>query len=75
MVYRLLFLMVAESRDLLLDPSAEETAKLRYRQFYSMERLVRLAEVRRGSAHDDLWQGVTLITHGLSSQGLPAYWH
>ena len=71
-VYRLLFLMIAESRDLLLDPSAEEMAKLRYQQFYSMDRLVRLAEVRRGSAHDDLWQGVTLITNGLSSQGLPA---
>ena len=35
LVYRLLFLFVAEDRDLLLRPDADATARARYRRFYS----------------------------------------
>ena len=61
-VYRMLFLLVAESRSLLLAPDAPADAKDRYERFYSMRRLCRLASARRGGAHSDLWQalGVTM---------------
>ena len=57
-VYRMLFLCVAESRDLLLDPDAPDAARDTYRRFYSMDRLRRLANKRRGGTHGDLWQGL-----------------
>ena len=61
-VYRMLFLLVAESRDLLLAPDAPADIKDCYERFYSMRRLCRLASARRGGAHSDLWQalGVTM---------------
>ena len=71
-VYRLLFLLVAEARDLLLDPSADEMTRLRYREHYSLGRLVRLAGVRRGSSHDDLWTGLQLVVDALWTDGQPA---
>ena len=72
-VYRLLFLLVAESRDLLLDPQATQASRDRYRRFYSVERLCELATHRRGSAHDDLWVGLQVVVNALSSdEGSPA---
>ncbi len=63
-VYRLLFLFVAEDRDLLLRPSdSDETdaARARYRRHYSTHRLRDLADRIRGSGHGDLWHGLTLV--------------
>lgn len=71
-VYRLLFLLVAESRDLLLDPDGDPTAKERYRRFYSVDRLRRLAMVRRGTSHADLWDGLTVTMRALWRDGAPA---
>ncbi len=77
-VYRLLFLFVAEDRELLIDPNADKEAKKRYKQFYSAVRLRRLAEKRKGSRHPDLWQGLRLIfeklglDEGCPELGLPA---
>ena len=52
LVYRLLFLLVAESRDLLLDPAVErETARVRYRDWYSLDRLRRIARHKRSVGH------------------------
>lgn len=59
LIYRLLFLMVAESRNLLL--STEDPEKVRiYREYYSVERLRALAERRswRREGFQDLWQGL-----------------
>ncbi len=61
LVYRLIFLFVAEERDALLDPDASETAKERYRRYYATRRLRDLADKRRGSPHGDLWRGVALV--------------
>jgi hypothetical protein len=78
LVYRLLFLFVAEDRDLLLDPSAPETAKKRYQRYYATTRLRRLAERRRGGPHGDLYQGLRVVMDGLGNEagcaalGLPA---
>ncbi|MDE0644598.1 MAG: N-6 DNA methylase, partial [bacterium] len=69
LVYRLLFLLVAESRDLLLAPDADPTARLRYQDFYSVQRLRTLADRRLGTAHDDLWQGLKITMNALDAGG------
>lgn len=72
-VYRLLFLLVTESRDLLLDPEAGEAAQDRYRRFYSMERLRTLAGKQRGSPHCDLWEQHRVVARALGDEaGAPA---
>lgn len=72
-MYRLLFLLVTESRDLLLDPKASEAAQARYRAFYSMERLRTLADRQRGSPHSDLWEQHRVVARALGDEdGAPA---
>ena len=68
-VYRLLFLLVAESRDLLLAPGVDGVTRVRYRKHYSLARIARLARVRRGSAHDDLWTGLQVTMRALWRDG------
>lgn len=71
LVYRVIFLSVAEDRDLLLDPAADPTARERYLRFYALARVRRLAETRRGGAHPDIWSGLHVVFGGLgSSSGL-----
>ena len=78
LVYRLLFLFVAEDRGLLFDPTAPAGAKGLYTRFYSTARLRRLAERRRGGRHSDLYQGLRLVMRKLGEDagcpelGLPA---
>ena len=67
LVYRLLFLFVAEDRDLLLDPEAEPVARERYEKYYATDRLRRLAERRRGTRHVDLYRGLWLVMEKLGS--------
>jgi len=59
LIYRLLFLMVAEARDLLLIGDDVEKGRI-YREYYSIERLRRLAErpSYRREGFQDLWQGL-----------------
>lgn len=59
LIYRLLFLMVAESRNLLLSTEDPEKARV-YREYYSIERLRALAERPswRREGYQDLWQGL-----------------
>jgi SOS-response transcriptional repressor LexA len=71
LVYRLLFLFVAEDRGLLLDPAAAAAAKDRYMRFYSTARIRKLAERRRGTAHADLYRALALVMEALDS-GCPA---
>src|SRR5690606_11245541 len=72
-VYRLIFLFVAEDRDLLLDPKASDEARARYRDYYSTARLRELADRRRASRHSDLWHSVRLVFSQLGSDdGCPA---
>ncbi len=66
-VYRLLFLFVAEDRGLLLDPLATAEVKARYAAHYSTARLRRIAERIRGTPHGDLWQAVALVMAKLAS--------
>jgi hypothetical protein len=66
MVYRLLFLFVAEDRDLLLNPAAEIAARECYVNYYSTQRLRRMAETFKGTRHPDLFEGLRLVMRLLS---------
>jgi len=59
LIYRLLFLMVAESRNLLLIENDPEKARI-YQEYYSIQRLRDLAERPswRREGFQDLWQGL-----------------
>jgi hypothetical protein len=65
LVYRLLFLFVAEDRDLLLVPDAPEVAKQRFRAIYATRRLRTIAVKRRGGPHDDGWRGLCVLMRQL----------
>jgi hypothetical protein len=72
LVYRLVFLFVAEGRDLLLDPAAPKTARDTYRKHYSAARLQELAGRLRGNRHPDLFESLKVIMKGLGGPaGLP----
>jgi hypothetical protein len=76
LVYRLLFCFVAEDRDALLSPSAGAQQRERYAQYFSTARLRRLARVRAGGPHGDLWHAQRLVlsalgNHGHNGLGLP----
>ncbi|WP_428938701.1 Eco57I restriction-modification methylase domain-containing protein [Fontivita pretiosa] len=70
-VYRLLFLFVAEDRDLLLLPAGEDPrladARELYIRYYSTQRLRRLAERRRSARHADLYRALRLVFAKLHS--------
>ena len=76
LVYRLIFLFVAEERSALLDPNATKEARARYRRYYATRRLRDLADRRRGGPHGDLWRGLALVMEklddGYPALGLPA---
>jgi N-6 DNA Methylase len=77
-VYRLIFLFVAEDRELLLVAETGSRAAEQYSRFYSIARLRILASSRRGTPHGDLWQSLQIVmrglasTHGIPELGLPA---
>lgn len=72
-IYRLLFLFVAEDRNLLHPPDAAIDAQRRYARFYSLNRIRSLAARRRGGPHPDLWSSLTVVFHGLGQpDGIPA---
>ncbi|MFM7581369.1 MAG: hypothetical protein ACKO9F_01420, partial [Caldilinea sp.] len=76
LVYRLIFLFVAEDRALLLLPTATPAEQQRYSRYYSLRRLRTLAEELRGDSHTDLYRQVrllfTLLRTGYAGLGLPA---
>jgi hypothetical protein len=75
-VYRLLFLFVAEDRDLLYDPTAPVDNRKVYLDYYSTQRLRRIAHDLRGGRHPDLWQSLRLVFEklrtGCTELALPA---
>ncbi|MDF9717347.1 DNA methyltransferase [Nocardioides sp. ChNu-99] len=68
-VYRLLFTFVAEDRGVLLDPSAEPSARERYIEYFSTARLRRVARKRRGGRHGDRWKALALVWRSLGDPG------
>jgi Eco57I restriction-modification methylase len=67
LVYRLLFLFVAEDRGLLLDPAADLSARECYTRFYSTARLRHLSARRHGTKHADLYRGLHIVMERLGS--------
>lgn len=73
LVYRMLFLFVAEDRDHLLDPNADATARDRYTRFYSTRKLRDHAEKRVGGRHPDLYRQLAFVIKMLGDEaGCPA---
>lgn len=70
LVYRMLFVFVAEDRDLLLAPGDAE-GRDRYERFFSTSRLRHVARVRTGGPHADMWQAQRLVLAGLGGDGIP----
>ncbi len=77
LVYRLIFLLTAEERDLLHPAGVADGVKARYAQGYGLRRL-RDRAVKR-SAHDrfgDLWEALKIVLRGVATGeprlGLPA---
>lgn len=77
LVYRLIFLLAIEERDLLHPKGMEREATDRYAEGYSVKRL-RDRSSRRAAydRHGDLWEGLKIVFRGLSTGegalGLPA---
>ncbi len=77
LVYRLIFLLAAEDRNLLHPPDASPAARLLYAQGYSLASL-RDRAIRRTAwdAHHDKWEGLAIVFAALASGeprlGLPA---
>lgn len=71
LIYRLIFLLAAEDRDLLHPPGAEPAAKALYIKGYSVAAL-RESAVRRSAwdHHRDRWEGL-LVTFAALSRGEP----
>ena len=60
-VYRMLFLLVGEDRDLIPGPDETQQVRARYVRNYSMAMLRDLAQRRFGDRHDDLYRGLQLV--------------
>lgn len=72
LIYRLLFLFVAEDRNLLHPPGIGDTEKRRYATFYGVSRIRTLSSRRRGGPHPDLWRSLNVVFDGLGrSDGVP----
>ncbi len=72
LIYRLIFLFVAEDRALLHPEAATEEARARYADFYSMTRMRHLAERLRGGPHPDLWRSFVFVCAKLADdEGCP----
>lgn len=71
LVYRLLFLFVAEDRDALHPPDASDAVKDRYR-YYSTRRLREVADGVRGGRHPDAYEALKTVFRALAREGAPA---
>jgi len=77
MVYRILLLLVAEDKrlgedqNLLHPPDSAPEARRRYTQYYSLGRLRKLASLRRGTAHSDLYESLKVLFEKLRAGYAP----
>jgi hypothetical protein len=71
LIYRLLFLMVIEERDLVFPPGADKTKQTIYTRYYSLQRLRRLSEKRFLADHrkHDLWLALLSIFQLFEADG------
>ncbi|MEU3279786.1 Eco57I restriction-modification methylase domain-containing protein [Streptomyces antibioticus] len=69
LVYRLLFVFVAEDRDALLDPAAGERQREAYERYFSSARLRERARRRQGTAHGDQYEALRIVLGALGTEG------
>ncbi|MFG3086162.1 Eco57I restriction-modification methylase domain-containing protein [Streptomyces antibioticus] len=69
LVYRLLFVFVAEDRDALLDPEAGERQREAYERYFSSARLRERARRRQGTAHGDQYEALRIVLGALGTEG------
>lgn len=69
LVYRLLFVFVAEDRDALLDPEAGERQRDAYERYFSSARLRQRARRRQGTAHGDQYAALRIVLDALGTEG------
>jgi len=68
LVYRLLFLLAAEERDLLFDGDAADAQRAIYARHYGVGRLRTLVEQRRhADRYDDLWRSLAITFQALTA--------
>ena len=68
LVYRMIFLFVAEDRGALLDPDADDRTHDRFARYFSTARLRRHALRRLGTAHDDQYRALELLIRALGAE-------
>lgn len=69
LVYRLLFVFVAEDREALLDPKADERQREAYERYFSSARLRVRARRRQGTAHGDQYEALRIVLDALGKEG------
>ncbi|MDX3542496.1 N-6 DNA methylase [Streptomyces europaeiscabiei] len=69
LVYRLLFVFVAEDREALLDPKAGERQREAYERYFSSVRLRERARRRQGTAHGDQYEALRMVLNALGAEG------
>lgn len=71
-VYRIIFVLVAEERDALHAPTASDAARGLYRSGYALGRVRELAVGGfRGTTHGDLWRAASIVFERLAEGGAP----
>lgn len=68
LVYRLIFLFVAEEQAVLHPPTASAEARRRYANYFSSARLRHQATRRKGTAHSDLYQALRIVLDALGDE-------
>ena len=68
-IYRLLFMFVAEDRDLLLDREAADSARETFQNYYSTQSLRGMAASFVGTRHSDRFEALRLVMRLLGGQG------
>ena len=71
-VYRLIFLFVAEDRDLLHSEDTPTNTRQRYADYFSTQHLRVLATRKRAGRHADAWAALRLVFDALGNDGEPA---
>ncbi|MDA8033330.1 MAG: N-6 DNA methylase, partial [Actinomycetota bacterium] len=70
LVYRLVFLLVAEDRDLFHPPATSDQARRHYARYYSLGRIRDHARRHRGTRHSDLFESVAPVVAALGANGI-----
>jgi methylase of polypeptide subunit release factors len=71
LVYRLVFLLVAEDRDLLHPPAATDIQRQLYARYYSVGRIREHSRRHLGGRHGDLWESLKPVFAALDQNGMP----